>query len=153
MGELRSMPAIVYAAVRHVGPYSDVGHAFARIVAWARQKGLMRPQTKVIGLAWDKPFATPADKLRYDAAVTIDRKVEVPNDIHIAALPAMTWFMETHRGSYALIADSFMKLGSEMGQRADIVYVPICSLEVYHDTPDTPEADRVTEIGLPVVRL
>lgn len=153
MGELRSMPALVYAAVRHIGPYDTVGASFERVIGWARQNGLMQPRTKVIGLAWDKPFAVPAEKLRYDAAVTIDRKVQVPTDIHIAALPAMTWFMATHRGSYALIADSFMKLGSEMGQRANIVYVPICSLEIYHDTPDTPEADRVTEIGLPVVRL
>ncbi len=153
MGEFRNMPALIYAAVRHIGPYTSVSTAFERIVGWARKSGLIRPQTKVIGLAWDKPFAVPAGKLRYDAAVTIDRRVEVPSDIHIAALPAMTWFMTTHRGGYGSIADSFMKLGSEMGQRDDVVHVPLCSLEIYLNGPGTPEADLRTEIGLPVVRL
>lgn len=153
MGDLRSMPALVYAAVRHVGPYASVGPAFERIVGWATRNGLMRPQTKVIGLAWDKPFTTPADRLRYDAGVTIEGRVEVPGDIHIGALPAMTWFMTEHRGSYASLPDSFMRLGSEMGQFADLVAVPICTLEIYHDGPDTPDPDRVTEIGLPVVRI
>lgn len=153
MGELRSMPALVYAAVRHIGPYDTVGASFERVIGWARQHGLMQPGTKVIGLAWDKPFMVPAEQLRYDAAITIDRKIQVPQDIHIAALPAMTWFMGVHRGSYALMADSFMRLGSEMGLHADVVHVPICSLEIYLNGPGTPEADLVTEIGFPIVRL
>ena len=153
MSELRDMPALVYAAVRNVGPYNTVGPSFDRIVGWAAKNGLMTADTKVLGLAWDNPFDVAPEMLRYDAAVTIDRRVEVPNDVHISALPAMTWFMSQHKGSYARMTESFMALGKEMGGHPEIVQVPICSLEIYLSGPGTPEADLLTEIGLPVVRL
>ena len=153
MSELRDMPALVYAAVRNVGPYNTVGPCFDRIVGWAAKNGLMTANTKVLGLAWDNPFEVAPEKLRYDAAVTIDRRVEIPNDVHISALPAMTWFMGQHKGSYARMTESFMALGKEMGGHAEIVQVPICSLEIYLSGPNTPEADLLTEIGFPVVRL
>ncbi len=153
MSELRDMPALVYAAVRNVGPYNTVGPSFDRIVGWAAKNGLMTADTKVLGLAWDNPFDVAPETLRYDAAVTIDRRVEVPNDVHISALPAMTWFMSQHKGSYARMTESFMALGKEMGGHPEIVQVPICSVEIYLSGPGTPEADLLTEIGLPVVRL
>jgi AraC family transcriptional regulator len=154
MLELKDMPAIVYAAARNLGPYNTVGPAFGRIVGWAASSGLMRPDTKVIGLAWDNPTVVPADKLRYDAAVTVPGRLDTPDDIKIGALPAMTWAMTTHRGSYARMTESFMQLGTEMGRRTDIVHVPMCSLEIYLSDPDkTPESDLLTEIGFPVVRV
>ena len=153
MGELRDMPASVYAAVRNVGPYNTVGASFDRIIGWAAKNGLMTANTKVLGLAWDNPFEVAPEKLRYDAAVTIDRPVEIPNDVRICALPAMTWFMGQHKGSYARMTESFMALGKEMGGRPEIVPIPMCSLEIYLSGPGTPEIDLLTEIGLPAVRL
>jgi AraC family transcriptional regulator len=76
MLELRDMPAIVYAAARNLGPYNTVGPAFERIVGWAASSGLMRPETRVIGLAWDNPTMVPAEKLRYDAAVTVPGRID-----------------------------------------------------------------------------
>jgi AraC family transcriptional regulator len=153
MIELRQMPQMLYAAVRNVGPYNTVGPSFERIVGWASSNGLMTTGTRVLGLSWDDPGMVAPDKLRYDAAITIDRLVETPKDIHISALPALTWAIVTHRGSYARMTESFMMLGKEMGERRDLIQLPLCGMEIYLSGPDTPESDLVTEIGLPVVRV
>ena len=145
---------MIYAGVRSVGPYNTVGSAFERIVGWAASAALMRPETKVIGLAWDNPTTVPADKLRYDAAITVDGPVKTPDDIRIGALPAMTWAMSVHKGSYARMTESFMALGAEVGRRNDLIHVSLCSLEIYASDPQrVPESDLLTEIGLPVVRI
>ena len=153
MVELRQMPQMIYAAVRNVGPYNTVGPCFERIVGWASSNGLMTAGTRVLGLSWDDPGKVPPEQLRYDAAITIDRLVETPKDIHIGALPALTWALVTHKGSYARMTESFMLLGKEMGGRRDLFQLPLCGMEIYLSGPDTPEADLVTEIGMPVVRL
>jgi AraC family transcriptional regulator len=153
MLEVKQLPAMIYAAVRNVGPYNTVGPAFQRIVGWAASSGLMHPDTKVLGLAWDNPMLVEADKLRYDAAITIDRRIDTPKDIAVGALPAMAWAISVHKGSYARMTESFMALGGEMTKRNDLIHVPLCSLEIYlNDPDDTPEADLLTEIGFPVVR-
>jgi AraC family transcriptional regulator len=153
MLELRDLPAMVFAGVRNVGPYHTVGPAFERIVGWAAGAGLMKTDTKVIGLAWDNPYEVPSEGLRYDAAVTLDGPVETPDDIRIAALPAAIWAMAQHRGSYARMTESFMALGREISERRDIVHVPICSLEIYLNDPDnTPEPELLTDIGMCVVK-
>ncbi len=154
MLELRQMPVLIYAGVRNVGPYNTVGPAFERIIGWAAQSGFMKPDTKVIGLSWDNPNFVAPDKLRYDAAITIDRRIETPEDITVGALPAMTWAMATHKGSYARMTETFMQLGGAMGERPDLIYVPLCGLEIYlNDMDKTPEAELRTKIGLPVVKI
>jgi AraC family transcriptional regulator len=153
MHDLRQLPAMTYAGVRNVGPYNTVGAAFERIVGWAASRGLMTAETKCLGLSWDDPSVVPADKLRYDAAITIDGRIETPDDIEIGALPAMTWAMATHIGSYARMTESFMQLESEIRRRADLVHVPLCCLEIYLNGPGTPEPELRTEIGYPVVSI
>jgi AraC family transcriptional regulator len=152
MMELKELPAMVYAGVRNLGPYSTVGPAFQRIVGWAANAGLMNGNTKVIGLSWDDPSTVPAEKLRYDAAVTLDRRVETPDDIRIAALPAATWAMTRHKGSYATMTQSFTALFEEIGKRGDLVAIPIGCLEIYLNDPEgTAEDDLLTDIGVAVV--
>jgi AraC family transcriptional regulator len=153
MIELRPMPQMIFAAVRTVGPYNTVGPSFDRILGWATSNGLMTANTRVLGLSWDDPGMVAPDQLRYDAAITIDRRVETPKDIHISALPALTWAMATHKGSFAHMGETFMKLGQELGQRPDLIQVPLCGMEIYLSGPDTPEADLVTELGMPVVHV
>jgi predicted transcriptional regulator YdeE len=94
----------------------------------------------------------PAEKLRYDAAVTITRRIDVPDDMVIAGLPAMEWAMTTHKGSFAGMTDTFMALGRELGTRKDLVGTFHCGLEIYGPMTGN-EADLRTELGLPVVRI
>ena len=70
----RTVPAIRVAFMRHVGPYCEAGAAWERLQAWAGPRGLFGPRTLVLGVCHDDPEVTPADKVRYDACVTVDER-------------------------------------------------------------------------------
>jgi AraC family transcriptional regulator len=69
------------------------------LLEWAAKNGVITPDTKVLGLSWDDPTQVPAERLRYDAAVAIERRVDTPEGIRIAALPATTWARTIPKGS------------------------------------------------------
>jgi len=154
MLELKNQPQMIYAAIRGVGPYLDTaGPSFDRLMAWAGPKGLMKPGAKILGLSWDDPTQVPADRLRYDAAITIERPMDLPEGMPIGALPALTWATMTHKGSYARISETFGLLMAELRQRRDLVTVDLCGMENYTSPPGTPEPDLRTEVSLPVVKV
>jgi AraC family transcriptional regulator len=154
MLEIKNLPQMIYAATRGTGAYMDTaGPSFGRLMAWAGPKGLVKPGAKILGLSWDDPTKVPAERQRYDAAVTIDRPMDVPEGFHIAALPALGWATLTHKGSYAKISETFGLLMEELKKRPDLIVVGLCGLENYTSGPDTPEADLRTEVSLPVVKV
>lgn len=155
MLELRNLPSITYVAVRVIGPYQDTAAgAFRTLMDWAGRSGLLTPASQAIGLAWDDPDEVASDRLRYDAAVTIGKRIDdVPRGFHVGALPALTWAMTMHTGSYSGIPTSFELLSREIDSRDDILRFDFCSLEIYLTGPDTPVADLKTELGIAVVRL
>src|SRR5262249_9242521 len=65
------------AFLRHVGPYEDekLTETWEKLLTWARSHGLLGPRTLKIGVGYDNPHVTPADKLRYDACITTDQPV------------------------------------------------------------------------------
>ena len=154
MLEIKSLPQMIYAATRGTGAYMDTAApSFGRLMAWAGPKGLIKPGAKILGLSWDDPTRVPAERLRYDAAVTIERTMEVPEGFHIGALPALSWATLTHKGSYAKISETFGQLMEELKTRPDLIVVGLCAMEDYLSGPDTPEADLRTEVSLPVVKI
>jgi AraC family transcriptional regulator len=66
---VKELPSIKILFLRHVGPYSQVGATWGRLMSWAGMGGLLGPQTRMLGIVHDDPDVTPADKVRYDAAV------------------------------------------------------------------------------------
>ncbi len=151
---LKKLPQMLYAGVRGVGPYMETaGPSFDKLMAWAGPMGLIGPQTSVLGLSWDNPAEVPPERLRYDAAITIEKRIDIPAGFHIGALPALTWATLTHRGSYAKITETFGQLMAELGKRTDLIAVGLCGLENYLNPPNTPEADMRTDVAFPVVQI
>ena len=60
------------AAIRHIGPYREIGRAFGQMSAIAGGAGLLqRPGAEMLAVYYDDPTTTPAASLRSDAAVTL----------------------------------------------------------------------------------
>ncbi len=78
--EIRERPDRQAACVRHVGPYDGVGQAWEVLTAWMAEEGLFGPGVEMLGLCYDDPGITPADRRRYDACVTLDADFEPPSD-------------------------------------------------------------------------
>jgi AraC family transcriptional regulator len=70
--EIKEMPAYHVAAMRHVGPYNQIGLAMERLFAWAGPRGLLRfPDTKVLAVYYDDPETVDPSQLRSDACLTV----------------------------------------------------------------------------------
>ena len=91
--EVRDMPEMHVAYVRHIGPYKGDQELFARLfnklMAWAGPRGLLRfPETKVLTIYYDNPDITDESKLRTDACITVPADTQVDGEIGKTTIPA-----------------------------------------------------------------
>jgi len=79
---IKTMPAFNVAYVRKMGPYgADVcGAAFMELMQWAGPKGYAQTQ-QAIGLYWDNPEVTPAEKCRMDACITLPEDTNLEHEM------------------------------------------------------------------------
>ena len=68
--EVRHEPTRHVIALRHVGPYESCGAAWGQMAGFAAQRGLALDDVG-LGLAYDDPEVTAAERLRYDACVPL----------------------------------------------------------------------------------
>ena len=60
------------AYVRHTGPYNQCGKAWNTLMNWAMSKGLIGPNTVMLGVSHDSPDKVDPENLTYDAAIVLD---------------------------------------------------------------------------------
>jgi AraC family transcriptional regulator len=107
--EVKELPAIRIVFLRHVGPYSQVGATWGRLMSWAGMRGLLGAHTRTIGLVHDDPDVTPADKVRYDAAVVVNRAVEPEGEFGVTEIPGGKYAVFVHRGPYETLGKTYQR--------------------------------------------
>lgn len=154
-------PMLVFC-IRHLGSYASVSSAWERLLDWAVTVGanLRAPR---VGVLYDDPAATPADRTRYDAClVTSEEDVQrlgllrpgvLPPGIRIENLPRVSAWRTVHHGSYRTLAQAYAVLsvaeaaeanGTGRFSRTPPFY------EIYLTDPRfTPADEQVTEVYLP----
>ena len=151
--ELREPPALRLAAVRHVGPYHEIGAAFGRLQAWGAARGLVGPETRFLALYHDDPGSVPADRLRADAGFAVGPGVaagegevgivEVPAAPQIAVLRFRGPYAELERDYGWLFGERLPGSGEEPADRP-------CLEEYVNDPKRTPPPELLTDIMLPL---
>lgn len=58
--------------IRHVGPAATLRRTWTSLTAYVFERGLNGPGTRAVGVAYDDPAARPADRVRYDACLTVE---------------------------------------------------------------------------------
>jgi AraC family transcriptional regulator len=102
--EVRSLSAVDVMSERHVGSYTRVNEAFARVV----KRGLVVGRTgPLYGLCPDDPDVTREALLRFDACLAADRK-DGPGPI--ATIPGGRYAIAVHHGSYATLSETYLAL-------------------------------------------
>ena len=86
-------------AVRHVGPYNQIGRAFQTLHEIVTRVGL-RPEA-LVGIFHDDPRRTPSAQLRSDAGAIVDGSAALPDGLAEHRLPAGRYARTDHVGSYA----------------------------------------------------
>jgi AraC family transcriptional regulator len=138
------------AFIRRLGPYREAGAAFERILAWAGPRGLLGPDTLVLGLYYDDPATTPPDRLRLDACVSVGEGVAAEGEIHVQEVPRGQYVVATHRGPYEALADTYGALIRWVATGGRKPRAAPC-VEIYRNDPKTTlPADLVTDVYVPL---
>jgi len=86
--EVKELPELHVAYVRHIGPYQAIGAAFGKLMAWAGPRRLLGgPGTKLLAVYHDNPDITEADRLRSSVCVTIPEGTAVGGEIGKMTIP------------------------------------------------------------------
>ena len=87
------------AAIRHIGPYYEIGAAFGRLGEWVKGSGT--PWGEMVGVFYDDPRVVPIGELRSDAAMTVVEGTAVGGEVEVRELPGGRFFTATHMGPYS----------------------------------------------------
>ncbi len=135
--EMKTIPPMRLAYMRHIGPYGHpaIGQMWERFEKWIRVRGIQSPGGEMYGIGHDNPNVTPPEKCRYDACVQIDRSFQLAGDdrnsIGIAEFSGGRYACGSFRGTASTIHAAWMYmygtwLPSSAYQAADLP-----SLELY----------------------
>ncbi|MEQ1564940.1 MAG: AraC family transcriptional regulator [Myxococcota bacterium] len=149
---IETLPARRLAAVRHVGPYTEISRAFHELGALAATTGLygtVEPQ--MLALYHDDPETTPPSELRSDAALVVRGDAPLPPGLTEVRLPAGEYARATHIGAYTGLGDAWARFlggwlphsGRRLGDGP--------SYEVYVTDPRTTPTEALrTDLYVPV---
>lgn len=144
-----TVPGMRLAAIRHIGPYHEIGRAFGELHRIVSAAGT--PHRELLGIFYDDPSTTPAEQLRSDAATIVDEGVALPDGVVEQRIPAGQYMTTDHRGSYERLRETWDRFKREIadatGQRDPRGY----TFELYRNTPmDTPQDELLTTLYMAV---
>ena len=150
--EVKDLPELNVAYVRHIGPYSGIPEAFERLARWAGPRGLLgTPGAVTLGVYHDCPETTEAAKLRSSACLTVPPDTAVSGDVNLMTIPGGTYAVArfeilSHQFGEAwetFMGDWFPSSGYQPDDR-------MC-YEIYRQDPQNhPEGKFVVDICEPV---
>lgn len=151
--QVQDLSGLRVATVRHVGPYKELAPAFAKVCAWAGQKSLFGPDTRVIGIFHDDPKSTPEHELRSAAAVTVDASVESDGaaGVEVAEIAAGRYAVGVLKGPYDGLEAAYDWIYTEWLPNSGHAEADAPSFEVYmNDAESTPPEELLTAIHVPL---
>jgi AraC family transcriptional regulator len=149
--EIKNMPAIRVAAVRHVGPYHRISEAFARLGALAGGAGLLEPKPTMLALYYDDPETTPEAELKSDAAISVPETAKLPDGLDEHRLPAGRYACTLHVGAYEGLGDSWSRFMGQWLPQSGERMAQGTSFEIYLNNPtEVATAELKTELYIPL---
>ena len=154
--EVKDLPEMTLAYVRHIGPYAGntelFGQLFQKLYGWAGARGLLNfPKTRTYAVYHDDPMVTEAEKLRLTLGITVAPDTLVDGEIGKMTMAAGKYALAT----FEITADQYEEIWSAMYQSwlPNSGYQPADgpSFEHYLNDPGShPEGKHIVEIGIPV---
>ena len=154
--EVKDLPELHVAYVRHVGPYAGQPQVFAdlfgRLMRWAGPRGLIRPpESRILTVYHDDPSVTEESKLRVDGCITVPEDTPVEGEIGKTSVPGGR-FAVAH---FELRDDEYSKAWELVmgGWMPESGYQPDdrpCYELYLNDPKEHPEGKCVVDICVPV---
>ncbi|MEM7201484.1 MAG: AraC family transcriptional regulator [Planctomycetota bacterium] len=147
--ELRERSPRRVAVVRRIGPYAEVGEAFDELMQWAVPRGFLTPASEILGRCYDDPDLTAADRIRFEACVTVAADVRGEGAIAIDEIPGGTYATAFHVGPYAELGEAYLALFGRWLPASGREPRPGPCVERYLNDPDSTEPEELeTEIAV-----
>ncbi len=149
---IENMPELRVGAVRHIGPYMQINHAFAKLGEIVQVAGVeQKPDRAMPAIYHDDPDTTPPDQLRSDAGLTFPAGAQLPKGLEEHRLPAGRYARTTHIGPYEDLGDVWARfMGEWLPANAERVRNSP-SYEIYRNTPATvPKDELKTDLYVPL---
>lgn len=134
--ELRETPAIRVAAIRHNGPYPEIGAAFDRLGSWMREHNV---HGRVLAQFFDDPHKVPEADLRSNACVETFDQVPLGEDMFMSEIRGGTYAVATYVGHFEGLPDAWFQFFTLWIPGAGLAPVEGPCFEVYLDDPHTTE--------------
>ncbi len=148
---IQDVPGRTMALIRRVGPYNEVGAGFQQLMAWAGPRGLLGPNSEMIGIGHDDPDVTPADKLRYDCALTVPEGTPVDGEIQLGTIEGGPHAIVKHVGPYETLAQTYRWICGTWLPSSNRELRNMPMFEIYRNDPSqVPAEELITEIYVPL---
>ncbi len=149
--QIKRLRPIRVAFVRHEGPYSQVGSAWDRLLPVLGKDGWLAGDCMFIGICHDDPEITPADKIRYDACVTVGDDFTPGGEIGVQMIEGGEYAMTTHVGPYDGLGRTYAALLGEWLPRSGREMRHSHCFEVYLNDPHgTEPSDLLVDVYAPL---
>lgn len=129
-------PATLVVALRHIGPYHEIGSTFGRLLQECMSLGI--PDNVTVAIYHDDPSEVPPQELRSDACLVVESAPSLPegSELKILTMEEGEFATATHIGSYAGLGDAWSQfmgmavpaLGRPTGHLCFEVYADDCSV-------------------------
>ena len=157
--EVKDMPELNVAYIRHIGPYKGdqelFGRLFNKLMAWAGPRGLLRfPETKIMTIYYDNPDITDESRLRTDACITVPEDTQVDGEIGKAKISAGKYAV----AHFEITPDQYQDAWNAVygGWLPESGYQPEdgpCYELYLNDPKEHPEGKHIVDICVPVKPL
>jgi AraC family transcriptional regulator len=148
---IKQMPELRLVTVHHVGAYSRISDAFARLGELAGQAGLITGKPTMLAMYHDDPETTPESELNSDAALVVDESSPIPNSLGEQRLAAGRYACASYVGPYEQLGDAWARFMGQWLPQSGERLADGTSFEIYLNTPmDVPKEELRTELYLPL---
>ncbi len=157
--EVKELPALEVAYVRHIGPYAGDAKLFeglfTKIMTWAGPRGLIRfPETLLMSVYHDDPNITDGAKLRTSVCITVPKETKSDSEIGTMMIDGGTYAV----ANFEIFSDQYPEAWQSVygGWLPDSGYQPDdgAPFEIYRNDPrEHPEGKCLVDICIPVKPL
>ena len=150
--EIKSVPRVRVAMIDHRGDYKLTSKVFERLMTIAATTGLLRSDTRTIGIYRDDPEAVPTAELRASACITVPGEWVPVGDLKEGHVEGGRYARIVHTGPYTELEVAYdwlyrTWLPASAEEPRDLP----CVEEYLNDPRQVPAKDLQTAVMLPLV--
>jgi len=154
--EIRESQQITVAAMRHKGPYSEIGDKLRVLEEWAKGSESVDETAQYIAIYYDNPSWNLESRLRSDACLVCDENFQGDPDAGVESLTVGGGeeVIAVHKGSDEKLAKAYEWLIFSWMIQNKVYPSGGAIYNIFLNNPDeVEEAELLTEIHVPLGRM